>query len=180
MRTVKLDLRRLDTGKRAPYNPITDTRAVGIAERDGGRIRSRKAKPPPARLRHIAPSQVEHMCEVLPVYPIGERSRCFETRVIKQENMHKLIGIQAKIFNQWLTRMKIPGAAFCVNTGSKGYPPKAYLTDECTAIVTALNRHYIEHQTFRDTDLGLLNSIKTAVELARARNANLIPLCPLP
>jgi hypothetical protein len=180
MPTVKLDLRRLDTGKRAPYNAYEDTRAVGIAERDGARVRANRFKKPMSKPRNIDPKTVFSMCEVLPVYPIGERSRCFETRVIKQENMHKLIGIQAKIFNQWLTRAKIPGAAFCVNTGAKGYPPKAYLADECSAIVTALNRHYIEHLTFRDTDLGLLNSIKTAVELARARNANLIPPCPLP
>lgn len=169
MRTVVLNLQRIKTGERPKsYNPHKDPRAVGIARRDGQRIAFRKHLEV-KRKRHIDPATIEHMCEELTIYPIGKRDKSVVATVIRQDKMHDLIGIQSKIFNQWLTREKMPHAAFCILTGAKGYPPKCYLRDECVALVNALNSHYGEHFTFRDTDVGLMRSLKTGFNLARDR-----------
>lgn len=168
MRTVNLNLSRTNTGERKHYDPYKDTRAVGIARRDKGRLALRKNLPV-KRKRHIDPATVEHMCEDLTIYPVGKREQPVMATVIRQDKMHDLIGIQSKIFNQWLARNKLPHAAFCILTGAKGYPPKCYLRDECVALVNALNSHYGEHFTFRDTDVGLMRSLQTGFKLARDR-----------
>lgn len=165
MRTVHLNLTRLNTGERpVPRND----RASSIVDRDRRRIKFRKTIEV-KRKRHIDPTTIEHMCEDLPVYPVGARDKVVTATVVRQDKMHTLIGIQSKIFNQWLTRGKMPHAGFRILTGAKGYPPKCYLKDECVALVTALNNHYGEHFTFRDTDIGLMRSLQTGFTLARDR-----------
>ena len=53
----------------------------------------------------------------------------------------------------------------------KGIPAKAYLYEEAEALVVALNTHYGEHFTFRDTDTGLRRNVHTSLTLIRDKKS---------
>lgn len=164
MRTVILTLKKRDEEPVSKRNRPT---ASGIARRDKEVLRQRAkvAKRP----RGIPDSRVDELMESLPVYPEGKREHVFTVNVVRHDRMFSLLGIQSKGFFQWLSRGKVPYAAYCICTGRKGYPPKAYLEEEARALVTALNTHYVEHLTFRDTDIGLRRNIHAALNMCRDR-----------
>lgn len=167
MRTVILNLKRLDIAKPSKRQA---PRASGIALRDKQAIRSSE-KLVRLRDRTIPEGRLASLVETLDIYPEGHRERVFTAQVVRHSNMAQLIGIQSKVFFKWLTRGKVPFAAYCVHTGVTGYPPKAYLMEEAEALVTALNTHYLEHSTFRDTDVGLRRNVHATLNLIRGQKA---------
>lgn len=162
MRTVILSLKRQET-KLGRRNLPT---AGAIVRRD--RERSHRARRV-SRVRGIPEDRIGGMTEELSIYAEGKRERVFKAFVVRQDRMFELLGIQPKAFNRWLARGNVPHALFCIYTGKKGFPPKAYLIEEAQSLVTALNAHYNEHSTFRDTDVGLRRNVHAALNLCRGR-----------
>lgn len=168
MQKVVLNLRRMEPVK--PVDKRKLPRGSGIAARDRNVLARRKHNVV-KRLRGIDPTAVDRMLEELPIYLEGHREHVFNARVVPHNKMHTLLNLQEKIFNQWLTSGKVPYACFCVRTGTRGYPPKAYLEEECRSLIVALNTHYKEHSTVRNTDTGLRRNIHAALLACRERKA---------
>jgi hypothetical protein len=144
-----------------------DKPTKNIKNRDSRNIRLKQKRRELAAINPKVIPDFAHRVQTLPVYPKGFPKKSCMIAVVKQEDMHLVIGVQRKMFLAWMTDHKIPFAGYCVKTQVRGYPPRAFLESEVGAIVRQLNTHYQENCTFRSTDIGTIEAIRTLVERER-------------
>lgn len=169
----KVNLTLVRTVKKTVYN---NTRASGVAQRDSARNRAKRARRQKSgmSLRSIPENSTEGHTEFVKLYAVGGSNlQTFEAEAVRQENLFNVLHVKPKAIVKWLAKGKIPAPAFFVCTGKRGYPPKAYLVEECVAMATCLNSHYREFANFRENHIGAINSIKAAVSAVRQKHESL-------